>query len=57
MDTTNDLKALEVSGLTCQNLVNMRDHYKVWGSKDNKQNSLVDLASAIINPYYMKMKD
>ena len=25
VDTTNDLKALKVSGLTCQNLVNMRD--------------------------------
>ena len=27
------------------------------GSDNNKQNSLVDLASAIIDPYYMKMKD
>src|SRR5215216_6487595 len=57
VDTTNDLKALKVSGLKCQNLINIQDHYKVWGSNNNKQNSLVDLASAIINPYYMKMKD
>jgi hypothetical protein len=57
VDTTNDLKALKVSGLTCQNLVNIRDHYKVWGGTNNKYNSLVDLASAIIDPYYMKMKD
>ena len=57
VDTTNDLKALKVSGLTCQNLVNIRDHYKVWGSTKNNQNSLVDLVSAITDPYYMKMKD
>ena len=57
VDTTNDLKALKVSGLKCQNLVNIQDHYKVWGSDNNKHNSLVDLPSAIIDPYYMKTKD
>ena len=57
MDTTNDLKALKVSGLKCLNLVNIQDHYKVWDSAKNKLNSLVVLASAIIDPYYMKMKD
>ncbi|KAE8782880.1 hypothetical protein D1007_43706 [Hordeum vulgare] len=57
VDSTNDLKALDVSGLTCQNLVNIRDHYKVWGSTNNKQNFLVDLSSAIIDSYYMKTKD
>ncbi|KAE8788893.1 putative ubiquitin-conjugating enzyme E2 26 [Hordeum vulgare] len=57
VDTTNDLKALHVSGLTCRNLINIYDHYKVWGNTNNKQNSLVYLASTIINPYYMKMKD
>ena len=57
VDTTNNLKALKVSGLKCQNLVNIQDHYKVWGSDNNKKNSLVDLALAIMNPYYMKMKD
>ena len=57
VDTTNDLKALKVLGLKCPNLVNIQHHYKVWGSDNNKQNSLVDLASAIIDPYYMKMKD
>ena len=31
--------------------------YKVWSSEKNKLNSLVDLASAIIDPYYMKMKN
>ncbi|XBI46449.1 hypothetical protein VPH35_110698 [Triticum aestivum] len=56
LDTTNYLKALKVSSLKCQNLVNIQDHYKVWGSNNNKQNSLVDLATAIIDPYYMKMK-
>ena len=57
VDTTNDLKALKFSGLKCPNLVNIQHHYKVWGSDKNKLNSLVDLASAIIDPYYMKMKD
>ena len=28
-----------------------------WGCDKNELNSLVDLASAIIDPYYMKMKD
>ena len=57
MDTTNNLKALKVSALKCPNLVNIQHDYKVWGSDKNKLNSLVDLASAIIEPYYMKMKD
>ncbi|KAE8775696.1 hypothetical protein D1007_51760 [Hordeum vulgare] len=57
VDATNDLKALDLPVLTWQNLVNICDHYKVWGSTNNKQNSLVDLASAIIAPYYMKMND
>ena len=57
MDTTNDQKALKVSGLKCRNLVNIQDNYKVWGSDKNKLNSLVDLALAIIDPYYTKMKD
>lgn len=53
METTNDLKALDVSGLSCQNLVNIRDQY----STNDEKNSQVDLASAIIDAYYMKMKD
>ena len=56
VDTTNDLKALKVSYLKCPNLVNIQHHYKVWGSDKNKLNSLVDHASAIIDPYYAKMK-
>ena len=57
VDTTNDLKVLNVSGLKCSNLVNIQDHYKVWGSDNNKLNSLVDLAPAIIDPYYAKLKE
>ena len=57
VDTTNNLKALKVSGLKYRNLVNIQDHYKVYVSDENKLNSLVDLASAIIDPYYMKMKN
>ena len=54
MDTTNDVKALSVTGLAYKNLVEIRDHYRVWGS--TKQDSLVEVASAIIDPYYEKMK-
>ena len=57
MDTTNALKVLKVSGLKCLNLVNIQSKYKVWGGDKNKLNFLVDLASAIIDPYYIKMKD
>ncbi|KAE8806991.1 Serine/threonine-protein kinase [Hordeum vulgare] len=53
VDTINDLKSLDVLGLTCRNHFNIGDHYKVWGRTNNKQNSLVDLAWAI----HMKMKD
>ena len=55
VDTTNDLKALKVSDLKCPNLVNIQHQYKVWGTDKSKLNSLVDLASAIIDPYYAKM--
>ena len=57
VDTTNDLKALKVSDLKCPNLVNIHHHYEVWGSDKNKLNSLIDLASAIIDPFYAKMKN
>ena len=57
MDTTNDLIAVKVSGLKCPNLVNIQHHYKVRGSDNNKLNSLVDLASTTIDPYYVKMKE
>ena len=54
VDTKDDVKALSVMGLACKNLVEIRDHYMVWGS--TKKDSLVELASAIIDPYYEKMK-
>ena len=54
MDTTDDVKALRVTGLACKKLVEIRGHYQVWGS--TKNDSLVELASAIIDPYYVKMK-
>ena len=54
VETTDDVKALSVTGLACQNLVEIHDHYRVWGS--TKKDSLVELASAIIDPYYEKMK-
>ncbi|KAE8777282.1 putative methyltransferase PMT27 [Hordeum vulgare] len=45
------------AGQDHKNLVNIYNHYKVSSSSNNKQNSLVDLVSAIIDPYYMKMED
>ena len=33
-----------------KNLIKIHDQYRVWGS--TKKDSLVELASAIINPYY-----
>ena len=53
-DTKDDVKALSVTGLACKNLVEIHDHYRVWGS--TKKDSLVELASAIIDLYYEKMK-
>ena len=46
VDTTKDVKALSVTGLACKNLVEIRDHYRVWGS--TKKDSLVELASTIM---------
>jgi hypothetical protein len=54
METSNDVKALMVTNLARKNLVEIRDHYRVWGSM--KKDSLVELASAIIDSYYEKMK-
>ena len=54
VETSNDVKALMVMGLACKNLIEIREHYRVWGS--TKKDSLVELAPAIIDPYYEKMK-
>ena len=54
VETTDDVKALRVTGLACKNLVKIYEHCRVWGS--TKKESLVELASAIIDPYYEKMK-
>ena len=57
VDITNDVKALENSGIACQNLVDIQGQYKIWGSKEHEKDSLVHLAEAIIDPYYRDMKD
>ena len=54
VETTDDVNALRVTGLAYKNLVEICDHYRVWGS--TKKYSPVKLASAIIDPYYEKMK-
>ncbi|KAE8812437.1 hypothetical protein D1007_10580 [Hordeum vulgare] len=55
VDTTNNRKVLKTSGLACQKLVDIRDHYKIWGSKKD-MDSHAGLAEAIIDPYYTSMK-
>ena len=42
--------------MACQKFVDIRGHYRVSSNKTNKQDSLVDLASTIIGPYYNNMK-
>ncbi|KAE8803042.1 hypothetical protein D1007_21253 [Hordeum vulgare] len=54
-ETTNNQKVPNTSGLACQKLVDIRAHYKIWGSKKD-MDSHVDLVEAIIDPYYKDMK-
>ena len=54
VETTDDIKVLRVTSLACKNLLEIREHYRVWGN--TKKDSPVELASAIIDPYYEKMK-
>ncbi|KAE8789749.1 hypothetical protein D1007_36054 [Hordeum vulgare] len=55
MDTTNEPKLLKTSGLACEKLVNIHDHYKVSGSKKDKD-SHVDHVVVIIDSYYRDTK-
>ncbi|KAE8821143.1 hypothetical protein D1007_00767 [Hordeum vulgare] len=55
MDTTNNQKVLKTLGVACQKLIDIHDHYKIWGSKKD-MDSHVDLAKAINGPYYRDMK-
>ncbi|KAE8799883.1 hypothetical protein D1007_24763 [Hordeum vulgare] len=55
VDTTNNRKVLKTSGLAFQKLVDIRGHYKLWGSTTDMESD-VDLAKAIIDPYYRGMK-
>ncbi|KAE8767130.1 hypothetical protein D1007_61556 [Hordeum vulgare] len=55
VNTTNTLKVLKTAVLSCQKLVDIRGHYKIWGSK-KYIDSHVDLAEDIIQPYYGGMK-
>ena len=57
VDITNNVKALENSGIACQNLVDIQGQYKIRGSKTCGKDSLVHRAEAIIEPYYGDMKD
>ena len=50
VDITNDVKALESSGIAYQNLVDIQGQYKIWGSKEHEKDSLVHLAEASSTP-------
>ena len=50
VDIPNDVKVLNNSGITCENLVDIRGQYKIWGSKEHEKDSVVDLAETIIDP-------
>ncbi|KAE8769298.1 hypothetical protein D1007_59121 [Hordeum vulgare] len=56
VDTTNDRKVLKTLDLACQKLIDIPDHYKIWGRKKD-MDSHVDLAESTIDPYYGGMKD
>ncbi|KAE8816982.1 hypothetical protein D1007_05172 [Hordeum vulgare] len=57
MDTTNDENVLKTTGLDCRNLVDIQCLHKILGSNKKYKASLVDLAMAIIDPYYKGMND
>ena len=57
VEITNYVKALENSGITCQNLVDIQGQYKIWGSKEHEKDSPVHLSEDIIDPYYKGIKD
>ncbi|KAE8818404.1 putative ubiquitin-conjugating enzyme E2 26 [Hordeum vulgare] len=57
VDTTNDLKVLKTLGLACEKLFDVQGMCRVWGGEKKKhKDSLVDLAAAMIDPYYRDMK-
>ena len=55
VENIDDVKVLRVTGLAYENLVEIHEHYRVWGS--TKKDSLVEPAVAIIDPYYKNMKE
>ncbi|KAE8786080.1 putative ubiquitin-conjugating enzyme E2 26 [Hordeum vulgare] len=54
---TNETVLVESSIQAMEQLLAEDKYQVVWSSTKKKHNSLVDLASAIIYPYYMKMKN
>ncbi|KAE8777938.1 hypothetical protein D1007_49253 [Hordeum vulgare] len=57
VDTTIDLKLLKTLGLSYHKLLNIQGQYRAQGGeKKKKKESLVDLAAAIVDPYYRHMK-
>ncbi|KAE8776147.1 hypothetical protein D1007_51264 [Hordeum vulgare] len=55
VDTTNYRNVLNTLGLSYEKLINIRGHYKIWGSKKD-MNSDIDLSEAITDAYYGGMK-
>ncbi|KAE8795384.1 hypothetical protein D1007_29761 [Hordeum vulgare] len=57
VDTTNDEKVLKTTGLAYRNLVDIQCEYNILVSEKKHKDSVVDLAMAIVDPYYIGMKD
>lgn len=55
VDTNNDRRVLEDTGLSCQKLVDIQEQYKIKNNNKSKD-SLGDLGAAIINPSFLKVK-
>ncbi|KAE8809406.1 hypothetical protein D1007_13997 [Hordeum vulgare] len=56
VDTTNDELVLKTTSLTRRNLVYIQCQYKILGGEEKHKDSMVDLAMAIIDPYYRGIK-
>jgi hypothetical protein len=56
VDSANNVKVLHTSGISFQNLVDIQKQYKIIDN-EKKLESLADLVTAIIEPFYAGMND
>ena len=55
VDANNDRRVLEDTSLSCQNLVDIQEQYKIKNT-DKSKDSLGDLSAAIIDPIFLNVK-